>query len=321
MKHTSVKILIIAIILSFAGCGNCGHVGMSLEMPLKDTLRIDGELWYVEGRPDSGDDGTYVLGKGEFVRSPVFSFHANRSSEMVIEVKNGRIIGEQSYENSITEGISPGEICDELNKVFPYDKFPGIRDRKSGLTFKVSDVKVDSTGRILDANVTADARIPFDTVAVISEFRPLLFNLPPVTVCNVRNEYFWEFDTVYLPMPKRFHGQVRWDSAYHVLFEYADPEKPKFMGGDVQKFSDWVQERLVYDKESAEKDGQVKRVTLQFTVNEEGYLENIKVLRGVSPELDAEAVRVVSMSPQWEPSHDLQGDGLRLTYTFPVIFK
>ncbi len=291
MKRIFIFNALIILILSFAGCGNCRHVGMRLEMPLKDTLRIDGELWYVEVRPDSGDDGTYVLGKGEFVRSPIFSFHENRSTEMVIEVKNGRIIGEQSYENSITEGISPGEICDELHKVFPYDKFPGIKDRKSRLTFKVSDVMVDSTGRILDANVTADAGIPFDTVAVVSEFVPLLYDLPPLTVCKVRNEYFWEFDTVYFPMPKRFHGQVRWDSADHVLIEYADPEKPKFMGGDAEKFKDWVQERLVW------------------------------VLRGCSPELDAEAVRVVSMSPRWEPSRDLQGDGLRVTYTFPVIFE
>ena len=72
-------------------------------------------------------------------------------------------------------------------------------------------------------------------------------------------------------------------------------DKPSFMGGDANTFSKWVNERLVYP-EIAKENGVQGRVTLQFTVNTDGSVSNVKVLRGVDSSLDKEAVRVVSMS-------------------------
>ena len=77
-------------------------------------------------------------------------------------------------------------------------------------------------------------------------------------------------------------------------------DKPSFMGGDANTFSKWVNERLVYP-EIAKENGVQGRVTLQFTVNTDGSVSNVKVLRGVDSSLDKEAVRVVSMSPKWTP--------------------
>ena len=77
-------------------------------------------------------------------------------------------------------------------------------------------------------------------------------------------------------------------------------EKPSFMGGDANAFSKWVNERLVYP-EIAKENGVSGRVTLQFTVETDGRVTNVKVLRGVDASLDKEAVRVVSMSPKWTP--------------------
>jgi TonB family protein len=94
--------------------------------------------------------------------------------------------------------------------------------------------------------------------------------------------------------------------------------KPTFQGGDANTFSKWVNERLVYP-EVAKKNGQQGRVTLQFTIGKDGNVTKVKVLRGVSPELDAEAVRVVSMSPAWTPGIK-DGKPVSVTYTFPIIF-
>ena len=80
-----------------------------------------------------------------------------------------------------------------------------------------------------------------------------------------------------------------------IPFQFVE-EKPSFMGGDANAFSKWVNERLVYP-EIAKENGVSGRVTLQFTVNTDGTVSNIKVLRGVDPSLDKEAVRVVSMIP------------------------
>lgn len=95
--------------------------------------------------------------------------------------------------------------------------------------------------------------------------------------------------------------------------------KPTFQGGDANTFSKWVNSQLEYP-EIAKENGIQGRVTLQFTVNTDGSVSDVKVLRGVDSSLDKEAVRVVSASPKWKPG--MQRDKpVRVTYTFPVIFQ
>ena len=96
-------------------------------------------------------------------------------------------------------------------------------------------------------------------------------------------------------------------------------EKPSFNGGDANEFSKWVNSRLVYP-EIAKETGVQGRVTLQFTVNADGSVSNVKVLRGVDSSLDKEAVRVVSSSPKWKPGKQ-RDRAVKVTYTFPVIFQ
>ena len=96
-------------------------------------------------------------------------------------------------------------------------------------------------------------------------------------------------------------------------------EKPSFQGGDANKFSKWVGKNLVYP-EIAKENGVQGRVTLQFTVETNGKVTNVKVLRGIDPSLDKEAVRVVSSSPAWKPGKQ-RDRAVRVTYTFPVIFQ
>ena len=96
-------------------------------------------------------------------------------------------------------------------------------------------------------------------------------------------------------------------------------KKPSFNGGDANEFSKWVNERLVYP-EVAKENGVQGRVMLQFTVGADGKVSNVKVLRGVDPSLDKEAVRVVSMSPKWTPGKQ-RDRNVKVTYTFPVIFQ
>lgn len=96
-------------------------------------------------------------------------------------------------------------------------------------------------------------------------------------------------------------------------------EKPSFQGGDANAFSRWVNMRLVYP-ELAKDNGVQGRVSVQFTIEKDGTVTNVKVLRGVDPSLDAEAVRVVSSSPKWTPGM-MEGKVVRVTYTYPVVFS
>ena len=95
--------------------------------------------------------------------------------------------------------------------------------------------------------------------------------------------------------------------------------KPGFNGGDANEFSKWVNSQLKYP-EQAKKDEIQGRVTLQFTVGADGVVRDVKVLRGAHELLDAEALRVVSASPKWEPGQQ-EGKPVAVTYTFPVIFQ
>jgi len=96
-------------------------------------------------------------------------------------------------------------------------------------------------------------------------------------------------------------------------------EKPKFQGGDANNFSKWVNSKLVYP-EIAKENGVQGRVTLSFTVNTDGSVSDVKVLRGVDSSLDKEAVRIVSSSPKWQPGKQRERP-VKVTYTFPVIFQ
>ena len=97
-------------------------------------------------------------------------------------------------------------------------------------------------------------------------------------------------------------------------------QKPTFNGGDANEFTKWVNENLRYPEECRQSMVQ-GRVTLQFTVTETGKVADVKVLRGVNPELDKEAVRVVSESPLWTPGKNVKGEIVPISYVFPVIFK
>ena len=96
-------------------------------------------------------------------------------------------------------------------------------------------------------------------------------------------------------------------------------QKPGFNGGDAGEFSKWVNGQIKYP-EQAKMEGIQGRVVLQFTVGEDGQVRDAKVLRGVHDALDAEALRVVSASPKWEPGRN-KGKAVSVIYTFPVVFK
>lgn len=96
-------------------------------------------------------------------------------------------------------------------------------------------------------------------------------------------------------------------------------KKPTFQGKDANHFTKWVYGKIQYP-EIAKENGVSGRVTLQFTIDVDGSVKNVKVLRGVDSSLDKEAVRVVSMSPKWEPGRQRE-KAVRVKYTFPIVFQ
>ena len=62
------------------------------------------------------------------------------------------------------------------------------------------------------------------------------------------------------------------------------------------------------------------RVVVKFVIDAEGKVTDPVVMRGVSPSLDAEALRVVGEMPRWEPGR-ANGEAVSTQYVLPVAFK
>jgi protein TonB len=96
-------------------------------------------------------------------------------------------------------------------------------------------------------------------------------------------------------------------------------ENATFKGGDVNTFRSWVQENIVYPPVAAEA-GISGKVFVQFCVNSKGQVCDIKILRGVHPELDKEVIRCINNSPTWIPAKQ-GGKAVKQQFVMPIIFQ
>lgn len=93
---------------------------------------------------------------------------------------------------------------------------------------------------------------------------------------------------------------------------------PVFPGGDVALLK-FVAQNIKYPMD-AQTEGVQGRVICSFVVNKKGIVTNPKVVRGVSPSLDAEALRVINEFPQWTPG-TVGGKPASVKYTVPITFR
>ena len=87
----------------------------------------------------------------------------------------------------------------------------------------------------------------------------------------------------------------------------------------VDAFRMWVSDNMNYPVAAVENNIQ-GRVIMSFVVNTDGRVVNVRVLRGVDPLVDREAIRVIESSPRWTPGRQ-RNQPVRVAYTLPVIFQ
>ena len=106
-----------------------------------------------------------------------------------------------------------------------------------------------------------------------------------------------------------------------VVAYYDCDQRPMFLNSqDPRRFlEEWVYKYLKYP-ESALRNGIQGRVMVQFIIEKDGKVTDVKVVRGVSEELDAEAVKVISASPRWK-SGRVNGNKVRTSMSIPVEFR
>lgn len=102
------------------------------------------------------------------------------------------------------------------------------------------------------------------------------------------------------------------------IFEVVE-QMPEFPNGGMAGLMQYLSKNIKYPT-IAQENGTQGRVTVQFVVNRDGSIVDAKVLRGVDPYLDKEAIRVITSMPKWKPGMQ-RGKAVRVKYTVPVMFR
>ncbi len=102
------------------------------------------------------------------------------------------------------------------------------------------------------------------------------------------------------------------------IFEVVE-QMPEFPNGGMAGLMQFLSKNIKYPT-IAQENGTQGRVTVQFVVNRDGSIVDAKVIRGVDPYLDKEALRVINSMPKWKPGMQ-RGKPVRVKYTVPVMFR
>jgi protein TonB len=94
-------------------------------------------------------------------------------------------------------------------------------------------------------------------------------------------------------------------------------EMPEYVGGMDAMYA-FLQSNLKYP-EVARNNGIAGQVFIEFVVERDGSISDVRVLVGVYPELDQEAVRVVRSMPKWKPGKQM-GKAVRCYFNIPIRF-
>ena len=122
----------------------------------------------------------------------------------------------------------------------------------------------------------------------------------------------------------KFNIQTTEDNPIQVLKNYNDTvyqvveQMPQFPGGE-KALMEYIGKNIVYPVEAKEKEIQ-GRVFINFVIEKDGSVSNVKVLRGIGGGCDEEAVRAVSSLPKWKPGIQ-KGKPVRVSYQIPILFK
>jgi protein TonB len=99
---------------------------------------------------------------------------------------------------------------------------------------------------------------------------------------------------------------------------YVVEEMPMFPGGD-QEIIKYIANNVVYPEVAKENNIQ-GRVIVKFCVTSTGGVDQVSILKGVDPELDAEVIRVVKTLPPFKPGKQ-GGKPVPVWYTVPILFQ
>jgi TonB family protein len=120
------------------------------------------------------------------------------------------------------------------------------------------------------------------------------------------------------PMPESEHTSTNYVIQNNEkVYDYVE-QQPQFPGGD-SKVLELISQNLRYPSIDL-KQGVQGKVIVQFIIDKSGKVRDPKIMRSVSPTLDAEAIRVVNLLPDFIPGRQ-KGEAVSVKYIIPIAFK
>ena len=188
------------------------------------------------------------------------------------------------------------------------------------------DVRVDTSGRITENVFEQDMEIPLTRqpevtpppppqVTPINDVLTIIDDDATAEETNFASLEETGEDVVIKHIPVTVDEEVVVEDDIFVVVE----ENPQFPNGGTAGLLQYLGKNIKYPTIPQE-NGTQGRVTVQFVVNKDGSIVDVKVIRGVDPYLDKEAVRVISTMPKWIPGKQ-RGVPVRCKFTVPVTFK
>jgi TonB family protein len=211
------------------------------------------------------------------------------------------------------------QVCyDRLNELlrYPKEKLFVVHDGLGGIvTGEVSDTIRQEIRDYLEQNFPLQS-MGVDYVRFVfgQERTASLFVGPHLTEAKPTPEII-SFATEVPPAPQYVPQPYR----SPVVEEVIDfPEVEASFPGGVEAMQKYIAENVVYPKKALKK-GESGKVFVRFTVTENGDVDDVKIIRGVSLELDKEALRVVKSMPAWSPA-EKNGKKVSTRVSLPIIF-
>ncbi len=108
---------------------------------------------------------------------------------------------------------------------------------------------------------------------------------------------------------EKFNGEAVWFI----------PDEPCEFPGGIKALMNYLSKNINYP-DLAQKNGIQGRVIISFIVAKDGSIQAVKVVRGIDPLLDKEAVRVIKAMPKWKAGK-LKGKAINQRFTLPIVFR
>jgi len=224
------------------------------------------------------------------------------------------------YNRTVLVALLVGIIILSTAIITPYINAKAVGNRKAKSELQV-EIKLEN----LDApeNVAPPPPPPPPPADVVQQQK----YVPPVVVDSIKPE-----ETSQLMTADEASVEVKNEEVVEVVAEVkeevqeAEPEEvpfvvveemPMYPGGDVELLK-YIGEHTNYPEVAKENNIQ-GRVIVRFCVTAKGGVSQVSILKGVDPELDAEAIRVVNTLPAFKPGKQ-GGKPVPVWYMVPITF-